>query len=247
LLVGLLAGPGTSRAEEISLKVENYIFAASEALDDGEPALALSLLRRAKAEEPDCCILEEYLCRTYMELGNLELARQSYGNFATCMKSSDESVLQELDQLLLVAEEVQRTAAAVPEPEPVAVAPTPADEPAVADSAEDGAPEKRGYPGRGAGWVVAGIGSAAAISFGVTARLSWQRGQEHVELGSRAAYEDLLGLNHAAVILTGVGGGLVATGVIMEIVLARRGRARNETRTAQLILQPTAVGLSLKR
>ena len=59
LLVVSVLWAAPLRAEELSLKVENYIFAASEALDDGEPALALSLLRRAKNEAPESCIVEE--------------------------------------------------------------------------------------------------------------------------------------------------------------------------------------------
>ncbi len=110
-MVGLLVASQPAWGEQVSLKVENYLFAASEALDDGEPALALSLLRRAKAEDPDCCIVQEYLCRCYAALENLDMARQSYADFVSCMKVSDEGVLAELDALIVQAEDAQRAQA----------------------------------------------------------------------------------------------------------------------------------------
>ncbi len=118
LLVGL-ASPAL-RAEELSLKVENYIFAATDALDDGDAELALSLLLKARDEDAEACIVEEYLCRAHAALLDVEQARAAQQRFGACMDPGDEAVLAELGELVANAE---RQAALEPDAAPVAIIP----------------------------------------------------------------------------------------------------------------------------
>ncbi|MFH1464196.1 MAG: hypothetical protein ABIO70_07405 [Pseudomonadota bacterium] len=228
-----------ARAEDLSVKVENYIFAASEALADGEPALALSLLRRAKSEAPESCIVDEYLCRTYTAIGNAKMARESYQRFAGCMEVTDEGVLSELDALVAGLEAAPR------EPAPPApTAPTPAPAPQITVNTPPPtvvvAPApSRGYPGRGAGWALFGTGLAAVAGGGVGMGLTWNWGEHYVERHNQEKYEELIPWNHASVIGLGVGGALALAGVGLEIGLARHGQK-------SVALAPTVHGLALE-
>jgi hypothetical protein len=229
----LLARAAPVRAEELSLKVENYIFAASEALGDGDAALALSLLRRAKAEAPGSCIVDEYLCRAYAALGNAEMARQSYARFAACMEVTDEGVLAELDALVTgLGSPPAAAPVAPPAPAPASVDLAPA---AIGSTA---APAS-GYPHRGVGWALFGGGAALAAGLGATSAITWSRGEGYVEQGQQADYEALIPWNHAAVVGAGVGGGLALTGVLVEIALARHGRRA-------VALAPAGAGLAVE-
>ena len=225
LLLSLLL-PGRAWAEELSLKVENYIFAASEALDDGEPALALSLLRRAKAEAPESCILEEYLCRCYLALGNVGMAREAYGRFVSCMEVSDEGVLAELDGLIEQAEDRAAEPAptaeepAVVSAEPVPTAPVAA--PVVAPAASTGG-------GGRVGLALAGSGAALGLGCGVASVLTWRWGQHWVEERQQSRYESLAPYNHATVIGAGVGGALAVTGLVVGLSGRSRDRAVSAT------------------
>ncbi len=225
LFVGLLS-PGLVRAEDLSLKVENYIFAASEALDDGEPALALSLLRRAKAEAPDSCIIEEYLCRCYLALGNVKMAREAYGSFVTCMEVSDEGVLAELDGLIVQAE--QRADA--PAPEPVAEPSAPIEPAPRAEVPAPSPPLREPTPGGGrAGWVLLGSGAALGLGGGVASVLTWRWGEHYVEQRQQGEYESLAPYNHAAVIGAGVGGAIAVTGLVVGLSARSRHQAVSAT------------------
>ncbi len=134
LLVGLALSPAVRAADTLSPRVENYIFAVSEALADGQPALALSLLEQARAEAPESCLLEEYLFRCHAALGDLEQAQASHGRFVACMQPEDRGILVELDSLLAQAEHAARQA-----PDEPVVADGP-EEPAVADGPEEPEP-----------------------------------------------------------------------------------------------------------
>lgn len=223
---GVLAPP-PAWAEEISLKVENYVFAASEALADGEPALALSLLRRAKSEEPDCCIVDEYLCRCYAALGNLDMAREAYASFVGCMKVSDEGVLAELDAVIAQASEAAKAleaaqaeqAAATQQASAPATEAASAHQPVTADISTQ--PSQGGGGGGTLGWALLGSGAAIGIGGGVASVLTWNAGQGHVEENQQAAYEGLLPWNHVAVIGAGVGGAAAVTGLVLGIRGAR--------------------------
>ncbi len=237
--LGLALWAGAVAAEEVSLKVENYLFAASEALDDGEPALALSLLRRAQAEDPGCCIVDEYLCRAYLALDNLDLAREAYGSFVGCMQLSDEAVLGELDQLLQQAEQRQAEGGAA-----ISAPPAPVPAPQIASPVAAPTPRPPGSAGRAIGWTLLGTGAAATAAGSVGMGLSWTWGEHYVEEGQRGEYEALLPWNHAAVIGAGVGAGVLVTGLLVELAAQRRGR--------QVALVPSfepstaAVGLSVR-
>jgi hypothetical protein len=239
LLLGAWSAP--ARAEDLTVKVENYIFAASEALADGEPALALSLLRRAKAEAPESCIVDEYLCRTYAAIGNAKMARESYARFAACMEVTDESVLSELDALVASLEE------APPEPIPTAPPPTPAPTPPTTSSAP--APvavvpptPTHGYPGRGAGWAVFGTGIALGAAGSVGMGLTWSRSEGYVEQLDRDGYEALIPWNHASVIGLGVGSAVAIAGLGLELGLARRGH-----QTLTVAAMPHGLSLEVRR
>jgi hypothetical protein len=225
LLGSLLSGP--VRAEELSLKVENYIFAASEALDDGEPALALSLLRRARAEAPDSCIVEEYLCRCYLALGNADMAREAYGRFVSCMEVSDEGVLSELDALIV---QVEQQADQLPAPEPASEPATPADSapPAVVAAPILQSPEPASAGGR-VGWVMLGSGAVVGVGGGVASLLTWRWGEHYVGERQQSEYEALAPYNHAAVIGAGVGGALAVTGLVVGLSGRSRDRALSAT------------------
>ncbi len=238
LLLGLALlglGPGQAHAEDLSLKVENYIFAASEALDDGDPALALSLLRRAASEAPGSCIIEEYLCRCYVALGNVEMARGAYGRFAACMEVTDEGVLAELDRLIVEAEQAPAT-----EPDPV---PPPAL--AGTDSPPPTFPEPVPTPadptarGGTLGWVLLGSGAVVGVAGGVGSWLSWSRGQQYIEDRDRDSYVALAPLNHAAVIGGAVGGAVAVTGLAVGIA----GRSRS-VQAAPWLAPSSGLGLT---
>jgi hypothetical protein len=230
LLVVSVLWAAPLRAEELSLKVENYIFAASEALDDGEPALALSLLRRAKNEAPESCIVEEYLCRCYAALGNVDMAREAYGRFVSCMQVSDEGVLAELDALIVQAEQ-QPVVPAPASSEPVdSVAP-----PVVAV-----VPASASGGGGRVGWVLLGSGAALGVGGSVASWLTWRSGEQYVEQRQHDEYEALAPYNHLAVIGGGVGGALALTG----LVVALAPRSHDAAMSAAPWLAPDrAVGL----
>jgi hypothetical protein len=237
LVVSSLAGE--VRAEDLSLKVENYIFAASEALADGEPALALSLLRRAKSEAPDSCIVEEYLCRSYVALGNTQMAREAYGRFVSCMEVSDEGVLADLDQLIVQAEQ-----AAALEPPPVETVATPEPVPpatAVAPTPVAPAPAQVRRRGAGAAWGLMGSGAVLSAGAGVAAYMTYQWGDYYVVEGDQESYEEMALYNHAAVIGTGTGGAMVLTGFIVGVVSA----ARNDGAVSLGPWQPVPGGLGM--
>jgi len=221
----LLAWPAPAACEEISLKTENYLFAASEALADGDPALALSLLRRAKTEDPGCCIIDEYLCRTYAELGQLDRATDSYTDFVACMEPSDEPVRQELEEALA---EARRTA---PPPEPTVEEP---DEPTVAERVAQ-ARSNRGRPGL----VIMGIGGAMAAGFGITAGVTHGQGQNWIEGGEQELYEARKPLNNASVVLSAAGGGVALVGLIIEIATAKK---RTEAKAVTDLTTTPALG-----
>ncbi len=204
-------------SQEISLKTENYLFAASEALADGDPALALSLLKRAKEEDPGCCILDEYLCRTYVELGQLDRATGSYGDFVGCMVPSDEPIRQELEEML---SEARRNAPAA----------DPVDEDETATQVA-----VRHAPGGGGGGrpglVLMGIGGAMAAGFGVTATVTHAQSQTWIEEGDQDLYDARKPLNNASVVLSAAGGGVAVIGLIVEIATAgQRAEARTTSR-----------------
>lgn len=232
----LLTG-SEAQAEDLSLKVENYIFAASEALDDGEPALALSLLRRAKSEAPDSCIVEEYLCRCYIALGNLDMARGAQGRFVACMAVSDEGVLAELDGLIAQAED---QAPAADEPALV-LQEAPPSSPATSAPVVTLAPPAEGGGG-GLGWILMGSGAALGVGGGVASWLTWSQGQQHVEQRERDAYLSLATYNHAAVIGGGVGGALAVTGLVMG--LSARGRSGQAVQAAPWLDPSRGLGLT---
>jgi hypothetical protein len=218
LLLGVAFVCPPVQAEDLSLKVENYIFAASEALEDGEPALALSLLRRARSEAPESCIVEEYLCRCYLALGNPDMARASYGRFVACMDVTDEGVLMELDALLAEME-AQPPAPPAPTPEePVAEAPAMQPAPALSP-----APEPGRAGGGWFGWTLMGTGLAVSAGAGVASYVTGIWGEHYVEKGDQTSYEDLLPYNHAAVYGAYGGGALAVTGLVVGLV-SRNGR-----------------------
>jgi len=221
--------------EEISLKTENYLFAASEALADGDPALALSLLKRAKAEDPGCCIVDEYLCRTYTQLGQLDRATESYSDFVGCMESSDEPVRQELEEALAEARRNQPA----PDEDDAGVADAPAGGPAPRTGASGG-----GHPGL----VIMGIGGAMAAGFGITATVTHVQSQTWIEDGDQELYEARKPLNNASVVLSAAGGGVAVIGLIIEIATAsKRAEAKaaaDLTRTPVMGAGPGQLGLS---
>jgi hypothetical protein len=236
LAAAVLACARPAVAGEISLKTENYLFAASEALDDGDPALALSLLRRAKAEDPDCCILDEFLCRTHIELGQLDRATDSYGDFVGCMESSDEPVRQELEGLLA---EAKRNPAPT-DPDPDGSTPGAGDPSAVTrGGARDGG---GGRPGL----VMAGVGGGVAAGFGVTATVIFVQSRVWIEQGDRETYEARKPLNNTSAVIAAAGGGIALVGLIIDMATARQraGTATTGDRIPAIAPGPGQVGLS---
>ncbi len=219
-------GPGMAAAAEISIKTENYLFAASEALEDGEPGLALSLLRRADQEDPEACIIQEYLCRCYSALEDLPRAILARDSFADCMEPADAPVLQELDSLL----EQLNAQAAMAEPQPAESAPSEAPEPQAQASLPSQASTTQAsgtYTTQGrveqarrghGGLVVMGAGGLVGIGFGVTSYVTYHQSRSMIEQGDKTSYENTLPLNHVSVILTGVGGGIAVTGLLVELL-----------------------------
>lgn len=232
LLVVLLAFARPSAAGEISLKTENYLFAASEALDDGDPALALSLLRRAKEEDPDCCIIDEYLCRTHIDLGQVDRATESYAAFVGCMEPSDEPVRGELEELLAEARSRAPDPPADPDPDDVVT------------------PSVRGRTGGGGGGrpglAMAGIGGGMAAGFGVTATVIFVQSRQWIEQGDRELYEARRPLNNASAVVAAVGGGIAIVGLIADMATARQrtGEAAVASPIPTLAPGPGQLGLS---
>jgi len=221
---------------EVSLKTENYLFAATEALDDGDPALALSLLKRAKTEDPECCILDEYLARTYAELGELDRATEAYTDFVGCMEPSDEPIRQELEELL---GEVRRSAPAEVDPD---------DDPGtspIGSTRVERAPRIRRGNAR-PGLVVAGIGGGLAAGFGATATITFVQSRQWIEQGDRELYDARRPLNNVTFIAAAASGGVALAGLIADLATAgRRNPARSTGLTAPVITPgPGRAGLA---
>lgn len=237
LLAALLyALPAPAAAGEISLKTENYLFAASEALADGDPALALSLLRRAKEEDPDCCIVDEYLCRTYVDLGQLDRATESYSDFVGCMESSDDPIREELEELLA---EARRNP------------PTVEVETGIAESGDTsgGSGRRAGTARTGGarpGLVVAGIGGGLAAGFGVTATVTFVQSRVWIEQGDQASYEARKPLNNVSLVVASAAGGVALVGLIIDMATARgrSGTAITGERVPIIAPGPGQLGLS---
>jgi len=203
-------------AEDVSSKTENYLFAASEALHDGEPALALSLLKRARDEDPNACIVQEYLCRAYVALADAPHARDAFSAFSACMVPADEPIRQELSGLVKGIEVSAPPPVTAPPP---VVAPNPV---VVSAPVVETEPETHVSP---LGWILAGSGAAIGIVGGVASVLYDAKGQTLVDRGDRDGYEALLPYNHAAVIVGGAGGAVAVTGVVLGVLSLTQGHA----------------------
>lgn len=230
--------PSPATAGEISLKTENYLFAASEALADGDPALALSLLRRAKEEDPDCCIVDEYLARTYTELGQLDRATESYADFVGCMEPSDEPIREELEELL--AEARRNPPDVVPDGDGGGVP--------LRDAGGTRTVNRGGTTANGGrpGLVVAGIGGGVAAGFGVTATVTFVQSRVWLEQGDRETYEARKPINNVSLVLASVGGGIALVGLIADMATSgRRADARATGERLPVIAPgPGELGLS---
>ncbi len=262
MLMATLASPAL-RAEELSLKVENYIFAATDALDDGDAELALSLLTKARAEAPEACIVEEYLCRAHLALGELGPAQAAHARFAACMAPEDEPVRAELASLITAAE---REAAQNPPPPPVAIIPleeletVAQEEGAEAAPAEDPQPVEPAAPlvsappvavpapapARGGsgwlGWTMMGSGLVIGAGSGVGAYMTEMWGLHYIERGKQEKYEEILPYNHLAVYGAVGGGALALTGLVAGLVATQ---GKQQPVSAAPWLAPSRQGLGL--
>lgn len=230
----LILASSSAQAEDVSAKTENYLFAASEALEDGEPALALSLLKRAREEDPTSCILQEYLCRTWAALGDAAHATEALSAFTGCMVSTDESIRRELVQVIAAIPRTGGTASSeavsppTSPPTSPSTRPPPTPSPAVPSTAASPAttaPSSGGSVLRPVGWGLAGVGLLLGAGGGVASWRTWDRGELAVAERDRDTYLALLPWNHAAVIGAAAGGVVGLTGVVLLVV----GRADDST------------------
>ncbi len=208
-------------------KTTNYLFAASEALDDGNHELALSILEQARQDDPDNCILHEYLCRAHAGLGHLVEARKEARIFEGCMEPEDQSIHDELTVLvdgLAEADARNTEEQRGNEDELVSDEPDGSEGKSYEDERDDRLAEDRdaapdepsatGGPDSKLGPVLIGVGTAMTVGFSVTAVISYQQGQIYAADGNTAAHAEGQKVYYASLVGAGIGGALLVGGII---------------------------------
>lgn len=89
---------------------------------------------------------------------------------------------------------------------------------------------------RSASWVLIPAGGLLAAGAGSAAAVTWVRSREWVDAGDRDTYEAVRPWNNAALGMTGVGGALAATGVVLTVRQPRRVAVLPAPGGAQLVV-----------